>query len=105
MHYFGVETAIKFAWMHAVYRYLLIPMCGLSLLLTLCLQPYIEATNKHSWMLMSVVVVLAYSMMSMVFLVWWKQVTSLLLPHIYTPLSNIRIPFCLYCSDCSDIIT
>ena len=75
--YFGYDTALRFAWMHAVYWYLLLPACGLSVL-TLCvrqLQPRLGlgAVGWHSWMDMCWAV-FAFPVMSMVFLVWWEQV-------------------------------
>ena len=79
--YFGTKIAVCFAWMHAVYWYLLVPACGLSLLSLLFRPPvggYTIGTTTTGTATANVglsVAACAFPLMSMVFLVWWEQVT------------------------------
>ena len=99
--YFGVKIAVCFAWMHAVYCYLLIPMCGLSLLTLWFRPPVVGHTTTSTTAIGTTstttsttatagasvtglvglvgtgglaLVACAFPVMSMVFLVWWEQV-------------------------------
>ena len=110
--YFGTKIAVCFAWMHAVYWYLLVPACGLSLL-SLLFRPPVggytigtttgTTTGSASANVGLSVAACAFPVMSMVFLVWWEQVTPLIQARIYVshlPCVNIN-PITLLVLVCS----